>query len=229
MAKTATRMSRIMRTLRAGDVITNLNCPKHRHHRVLVLARSGGTKFEFSLKAAEDLNIIRDPRGPYHWDDENQTFVNDAGRGYGHIGKDTVVLEGAGREQVEWYRSLPPAQSDRFFINPNNLLGTNADPGTLAKIEALLSREGDEDDGGAQQVRNMGHVLDLIFAGTSALDARRASLLLLVINSQVHAAKADQRESAGIEDLLGSLMSLDAMMGPGGLRFERPRARANGR
>lgn len=229
MAKTASRLTRVMRSLRPGDVITNLNCPEHQYHRILVLASRGGTKFDFSLKAGENLNIIRDPRGPYHWDDTGQTFVNDRGDHYGHIGPDTVVLQGAGLEQVDWYRSLPAPQSDRFFINPRNLSGTLADPGTLAKIEALLNREGDEDDGGAQQVRNMSHVLDLIFAGTGALDARRASLLQLVINGAVCAAKESRhRESLGIEDIL-EFMSLDAMLSRGAHRSERPRARgANG-
>ncbi len=231
MAKTASRLTRIMRTLRPGDVITNLDCPKHRHHRILVLASRGGTKFDFSMKASNDLNIIRDPNGPYHWNDVEQTFENDSGDDYGHVGADTVVLQGAGLEEVEWYRSLPPAQSDRFFINPKNLTGTKVDPGTLAKIEALLNRVGDEDDDGAQQVRNVSHALELIFAGTGALDARRASLMQLLINASVYAAQESlkrEEQLRGLHDFFETLVSGGEMFSQGQQRSERPRSRANG-
>jgi hypothetical protein len=92
-----------MQNLRAGDVITNLNCPVHRNHRILVLANRGGTWFDFSVMTTGALSIVRDTKGPWRWNDQAETFVNRDGDEYGHVGPETIVQERAGSEQLQWY------------------------------------------------------------------------------------------------------------------------------
>ncbi len=181
--KSHARLSRIMQNLRPGDAITNLDCPVHRNHRILVLASCGGTWFDFSVKSVGALSIVRDTKGPWRWDDHAEAFVNHDGRQYGHVGPETIVQQGAGIEQLQWYRDLPAPEADRWYIDPDDLIGTAGDPGTIAKLEALLARP-DEGDG-RQQIRNTSHVLEMILGGTGALDARRMRLLHVLINSCV--------------------------------------------
>ena len=197
--KSHSRLSRIMRSLRPGDVITNLDCIVHRHARVLVLSSRGGGWFEFSEKAEAQLLIVRDTNGPWRWDDTMETFVNHDGQEYGHISPDTIVQEGAGLEQVQWYRELPAPESDRWFISPRHMLDAAGDPGTLAKLEALLARQ--KGANAEQQIRNLSHALELIFAGTGALDNRRMRLMHVLLHSQSRISRRERQT----DDLMGTL------------------------
>lgn len=211
MPKSHSRLSRNMRNLRPGDVITNLDCVVHRSSRVLVLARRGDTWFDFSEKADGQLLIVRDAHGPWRWDDGAETFVNNDGEEYGHISPDTIVQEGAGLEQVQWYRELPAPESDRWFISPRHMLDAVGDPGTLAKLEAILARQKGADP--EQSIRNLSHALELIFAGTGVLDNRRMRLMHVLMHSQSRLSQHERRT----DDLLGALFDDEAGELPEGM------------
>jgi len=168
------------------------------------------------VKSTGALSIVRDTDGPWRWDEQAETFVNHGGDEYGHIGSETIVQEGAGIEQVQWYRELPAPEADRWYIDPSDI-GTAGDPGTLAKLEALMKRP-DEGDG-HQQIRNISHVLEMILSGTGALDARRVRLLQVLIN--IVAVAADRGGRMRSDD--GMPPELAALFGAmGGLGRRRP-------
>lgn len=207
MSKSHKSVARQMFNLRPGDVITGLNCggADCSNRKILVLARCGGDYFDFSRRD-NDINIARDPEGPYRWNEQEEVFRNAKGLAHDHIGLDSVVLEGAGLVQLGWYRELKDSSAARYFIEPSNLLGTVNEPGTIAKILALMNRSGDDP---VEHVKNMSLALDLIFAGSeTALDERRMRLLHVLVNSNA-AMRADRHleglRQAMQEDVMGQL------------------------
>lgn len=231
MSKSHKSVARQMLSLRPGDVITGLKCGGDdcSSRKILVLARCGNDHFDFS-QWADDINIVRDPEGPYRWNEQEEVFRNANGVAHDHIGPDAVVLESAGLLQLGWYRELKSSSAARFFIEPSNLLGVVSEPGTLAKIEALMNRSVDDP---VERVKNVSLAMDLIFAGNEmVLDERRMRLLHILVNFAatvqvrgIHRSTADDLMSqlfggmseVPLHEFLGNLTS--------GLREERQQRR----
>ncbi|QQR78837.1 MAG: hypothetical protein IPJ68_00975 [Candidatus Moraniibacteriota bacterium] len=214
-----------MNGLRPGDVLTNLNCGGCQNRQILVLARAGDYRYDFSVRA-DEVKIIRDSKGPWRWVEHEQVFRNSDGLVHDHIGTEIEVREGAGLRELQWYRELPSPGLVRFHIDPRGALGSFRDPSTEAKLEAIVNRS-DDNDGFA---RDLQQAVELIFAGsTDAVDERRMRYLV----SLVHAVgqKLGRDRQPGAEDILMSILmggeGFADLLGAAG-RAERHRAESNG-
>lgn len=179
MSKSNTAISRRMSSLRPGDVITGLSCCQECNKlNILVLGRQGDGFFDFSLKS-QNIGILRDPNGPYRWDERAMCFVNKDGHMHDHIDKTAVIIEGAGLVELGWYRQLPLYGAVRHRISPRGLMGPIDEPGTLAKVSALLEGAQNSDE----YVAGVSLAIDMIFAGHEhVVDERRMRLLQALIN-----------------------------------------------
>lgn len=202
------QLNRAMNGLRPGDVLTNLNCHGCQGRKILVLARVGEDRYDFSARA-DEINIVRDREGPWRWHESEQVFRNRDGTAHDHIGSEVEVLEGAGLRELAWYRELPNPGLARFHIDPRNALGHFRDPSTEAKIEAIINRS-DDNEGFA---RDLQQAVEFIFGSSSEMiDERRMRYLV----SLVHAAgqKFGRSRGLGVDDILGAvIMSGGGMMG----------------
>lgn len=211
MPNSIRQLNRIMNGLRPGDVLTNLNCRGCQDRKILVLARVGEDRYDFSVRANE-INIIRDSDGPWRWNESEQVFRNRAGTAHDHIGAEVEVLEGAGLRELAWYRELPNPANARFRIDPRQALGAFQEPGTMAKLEAIINRS-DDDAGFA---RDLQQAIELIFAGNAdAVDERRMRYLVTLI----HAAgqKFGRGRGLGVDDILSAVI-----MRGGGMMADLP-------
>ncbi len=200
------RLNRAMTGLRPGDVLTNLNCAGCQSRKILVLARVGDDRYDFSVRANE-INIIRDTDGPWRWNEAEQLFRNRDGTAHDHIGSEVEVLEGAGLRELLWYRELPSPNLTRFQIDPRNALGAFLDPGMVAKLEAIINRS-DDDAGFA---RDLQQAVELVFAGSvDVVDERRMRYLVTLIHSVGQKLGRTSR-GMGMGDILGAVI-----MGAGG-------------
>lgn len=197
------RLNRDMTGLRPGDVLTNLNCGGCRDKKILVLGRVDES-LDFSVRASE-LNIARDPEGPWRWNMAEMVFKNADGEVYDHIGSDVEVLEGAGLRELNWYRKLPQPVDTRFHIDAKRVLGDLQEPAILAKWQALLRRS----DNDQSMTVNMQLAIDLIFGDQAAdmIDERRMRLLMSLVHNLA--------QQLGTNTLMRAKEATDGLMGRG--------------
>lgn len=203
MSMTSRQLHRAMSSLRPGDVLTDLACGGCRDRKILVLARAGEGRYEFSERA-DEINIVRDQKGPWRWVEHRLHFENDRGEIHDHIGAEVRLLEGAGLMQLQWYRELPAPEQARFHIDPKNALAHFTDPAMEAKLVALLNREAEGNN--AEFARNLQQAIDLIFGGaTHAVDERRMRHLVVLAHA-VGQKLARSSRGPSIADILGAFV-----------------------
>ena len=199
--------TRTMLNLRPGDVITGLKLEKYKDHKILVLGRQGDGYFDFS-KAGQAINIQKDSLGPYRWEERDSVFRSKEGAAQSLIGSDAKVLEGSGMVQLGWYRQMPTNSVTCVHIDPDNMLGTVSEPGTMAKMNALLDRS--KSGTAAEHIRDVTLAIEMIFAGSElALTERHLCLLHILINGAARVRASKISQTSGIDILMG-------IMGMGG-------------
>lgn len=210
MSMSPRQLTRAMNGLRPGDVLTNLNCPGCSSRKILVLARAGDDRYDFSVRH-DNINIVRDRNGPWRWNEHEQVFRNKEGDAHDHIGAEVEVLEGAGLRELQWFRELPNPAHVRFRINPRDAMASFIEPSTVAKMEAIINRSGADDVAGF--AADMQQAIDLIFVGsTDVVDERRMRYLVTLTHSVAHKITENSRKR-GLQEIFGSVI----MGGPDGL------------
>lgn len=202
--------------LKPGDVITNFACRSCRNHKVLVLEQLGERTFHFSARASE-IVLVEDPAGPFQWSPRaSQLFVDERGEPYDHIGGDTVIMKGAGKQELEWYLGIPKASDAPYKIAMDDLVQAT-DPATHARLNAVMTRMANF--GMEDPTRDMQAAVKLALG--MDLSEQQMRNMLLVINfysSTVQQVDERLRQKEEIfEALFASAPSgLDELMGRGG-------------
>lgn len=169
MPMSHSELNRAMNSLRPGDVLTNLNCEGCAGRKILVLARVGANRYDFSVRANE-INIVRDRQGPWRWVENERLFRNNDDVAHDHIGAEVELLEAAGTRELQWYRELPQPALARFAIDPKNPVGAFEERKLSMMIDALINRSADS----SELARNSQLAVDLIFGSASeGVDERR--------------------------------------------------------
>jgi hypothetical protein len=205
-----TPVKKAIRSLRAGDVITNLACGPCKESMILVLERNGNDTFDFAERGPK-LSLIRDKKGPFRW--AGDTFVGKEGRPYAggnHITLDSVVLEGFGMTELGWYKSLAKVGDASHFINSAVL--DSLDSAFVAKARAYSDRvkESTQDVINDQQ-----HMIELALG--HPVDEHTMKRLIMVMALNGHSAMeatARAMRSNPLDGLLGALMA--SMFSTGG-------------
>lgn len=209
-------LNRKMIGLRAGDVLTNLNCGNCQQKQILVLENLGNGLFDFSVRD-HDINIIRDQHGPWRWSISDMVFRNKEGDVHQHIGHDIKVREAVALREVGWYKKLPQLTDARFAIDPDNVVGDLHEPALGAKLTALMNRS----DSASDFYQNLQLAIDLILGDSAELvDERRMRLIMSVVHD-VGLHLANKRQSlqrdpfAGLGEIIGAFMGGEGRSGHG--------------
>lgn len=205
MKKTKTLRAAIS-TLRPGDVITNLACASCAHGKILVLERdTGGSTFELSM-AGEGITFIRDTNGPFHWNGSKKAFYDKHGRQHDHISLDCAVLEAAGLDAVEHYKSLPVLDDVNYAISPEDLTGGMFDGVKQQKLQLLLRSLAEAKDPD-EYVGYMQLIIQMMF-GDTKLNEQQMRGIMIAVNGIAQARGDSQPRPSlgGLEDLIDALM-----------------------
>ena len=193
-------------TLRPGDVITNVACTNCEHGKILVLERdTGGSIFELSM-AGGDITFIRDANGPFQWNGSVKAFYDKHGRRHDHITVDCAVLEAAGLDAVEHYKSTPTLKDVSYIIDPNDLVGGMFDPVKLQKLQGFLlymSATTNRDE----RVGYMQLIIQMLFGDTKLNEQQMRGIMIAV--NEIAQARGDSQPRpslGGLEDILDALM-----------------------
>jgi hypothetical protein len=205
-------------TLRPGDVITNLACGECADKQILVLERhQTDCSFDFSVRG-NSLSITKDVKGPFHWRPGMNTFVDQNGRAYEHINRESVVIQGAGMTELGWYCDLPKPDEAPFLINMETLTDPVAHA-KLVKIDAIVARV--HSHGGRLGVVTSSMQQAIMLAlGNAEVSEDQMRTLLVVVNSYLaDAVLTLERKSAGdmldaaLVAVFGEMGSFDGGMG----------------
>ncbi len=127
-----------MCALEPGDVLAPLSSSVPPGHRILVLDRTAEGALTFSLPC-EDLRIVADPKGPFHWLEEAETLVDVEESPHELIDLGTLVEKGTGlalvsefRELGRWAKSFSVLGEDRI----REIMAT--DSALRRRIDAML-------------------------------------------------------------------------------------------
>ncbi len=114
-----------MRGLEPGDVLAPLSPPTPPGFRILVLDRAPDGVLTLSYPC-EDLRIVADPKGPFHWHEEDETIVDGDNNPHELIDLNTMVTKGEGlslaseyRELAEFARALKIVSEERVDVIVN--------------------------------------------------------------------------------------------------------------